>query len=213
MAHVSTYGPALSYHQMPDEEVVRYAKRGHQPAIDHLLHKYKNLVEGRAKAYFMLGADHDDVVQEGMIGLYKAIRDFSDEHLSAFRSFADLCVTRQIISAVKAARRQKHQLLSRSVSLGVPPTPDGEVRSLDDIPEPRPSNPEQLLMGCEFREQVLHQVQQILSDLECEVLWAYIQGQTYQEISTQLGCTVKRIDNALQRAKKKMARKLRWQLA
>jgi len=212
MAHADSHEAALGYQYMPDEEVVLHAKRGCQPAVEHLLRKYRNLVEGKAKSYFMMGAEQEDVVQEGMIGLYKAIRDFSDEHLSAFRSFADLCVTRQIISAVKAARRQKHQLLSKSTSFDLPLGSDDGARPVEELAEHRSANPEQILLSWEFRDQVLRQVQQILSELECQVLWSYIQGQTYQEISDQLGCTVKRIDNALQRAKKKMARKLKWQL-
>jgi RNA polymerase sporulation-specific sigma factor len=194
---------------MPDEEVVFLAKRGSQPAVEHLLRKYRNLVEGRAKCYFMLGAEHDDVVQEGMIGLFKAIRDFSTDHLSAFRSFADLCVTRQIISAVKAARRQKHQLLTGSLSLDTPPSTEDGVWASEEIAEARPCDPSELLLDWEFHDYVFGEVQRMLSELECRVLWSYVQGRTYQEISVELGCSTKRIDNALQRAKRKMARRLR----
>lgn len=120
MAGPGHRGVALPFRQMRDEEVIAHAQAGSAGATEHLLTKYRGLVEGKARSYYLAGADHEDVVQEGMIGLYKAIRDFSELGLSAFRSFAELCVTRQIISAVKTATRHKHQVFNQCLSLDAP---------------------------------------------------------------------------------------------
>src|SRR5437016_2840108 len=129
----------IRFHQMRDEEVVIYARSGHRGATEHLLGKYRHLVESKARSYFLAGADHEDVVQEGMIGLYKAIRDFRDDRLARFRAFAELCVTRQIITAVKTATRQKHVPLNGYVSLHGPIVDsDGDGSLLDCIADERP---------------------------------------------------------------------------
>jgi RNA polymerase sporulation-specific sigma factor len=166
-------------------------------------------VEGKAKSYFLIGADHEDVVQEGMIGLFKAIRDFSDGNLAAFRSFAELCITRQIITAVKAATRQKHSLLNTYVSVEMPVADSDDEPPLREVlAETRPSDPQELFLCREFRCEVDGQIRKRLSPLEAAALRRYIAGRTYGDIARELGCGVKQIDNALQRAKKKMSHSL-----
>lgn len=196
---------------MGDEELVQRAKSGHQLATERLLSKYRALVEGKARAYFLAGADHDDVVQEGMIGLYKAIRDFSHDNLSAFRSFAELCITRQIITAVKAAARQKHIPLNAYTSIDVPvDEEDSSVTLRDCVAAQRRYQPEELVIGREFGAEIRRHMARELSGLEAEALLRYIDGQTYHDIARALGRQVKQIDNALQRAKKKMGRNIRF---
>jgi RNA polymerase sporulation-specific sigma factor len=195
--------------RMADEEVVAQAKRGSLWATEHILRKYRHLVEGKAKSYFLLGADHEDVVQEGMIGLFKAIRDFSGDNLAAFRSFAELCVTRQIITAVKTATRHKHSLLNTYVSVELSSAEHDDEPALRDLLiEDHPSDPQEVFLCREFRSEVDGQIRQVLSPLEAEALRRYIEGKSYQDIARDLRCGVKQVDNALQRAKKKMGRSL-----
>ena len=202
--------PYLPLSGMGDEELVRRAKGGYEPATERLLSKYRSLVEGKARAYFLIGADHEDVVQEGMIGLYKAIRDFSQENLSAFRSFAELCITRHIITAVKAAARQKHCPLNSYLSIDVPAADDDPTCTLRDcVAAQRRLQPEEQLLGRELRAEVCRHISRELSPLEAEALLRYIEGLTYHDIARALGRQVKQIDNALQRAKKKLGRNLR----
>jgi RNA polymerase sporulation-specific sigma factor len=175
-----------------------------------LLRKYRHLVEGKARTYFLVGADHEDVVQEGMIGLYKAIRDFSHRRcLSPFRSFADLCITRQIITAIKTATRQKHWLLNTCVSIDAPLEEDGEERNLADLLPQRPAGePERIVLGAQLQREVRDRIVLDLSELEASALLSYMEGHSYQEIAQKLARDVKQIDNALQRAKKKLGRSL-----
>ncbi len=197
------------YCYMADEEVVLHARGGSLPATEHLLGKYRSLVEGKARAYYVAGAERDDVIQEGMIGLFKAIRDFSSDQLSAFKTFAELCITRQIITAIKTATRQKHRLLNTYIPLDTPIGSEDEHRTLaDTICEYPSEGPEELLLRREFQGRALRLMRQGLSRLEGKVLMLYIDGKSYEEIGKELGCSVKQVDNALQRAKKKMARKL-----
>lgn len=210
MADVSSLWRRYGFQQMPDEEVVARAKQGSLRATEHILRKYRSLVEGKARSYFLLGADHEDVVQEGMIGLFKAIRDFSEENLSAFRSFAELCITRQIITAVKTATRQKHALLNTYVSMELPLAErEDEPLLREVIMEERSSDPQELVLNEEFRSAVDGQIRQCLSPLEAAALRRYIEGKTYGDIARELNRDIKQIDNALQRAKKKMGRSLR----
>lgn len=202
------------FHRMPDEEVVARAKGGSLWATEHILRKYRHLVEGKAKSYFLLGADHEDVVQEGMIGLFKAIRDFSDGNLAAFRSFAEMCITRQIITAVKAATRQKHSLLNTYVSIEMPAVDSDDEPALRDVfVEARPSDPQELYLYRDFHTRVDGAIRRSLSELEAETLRRYIEGKSYGDIARELGCGVKQVDNALQRAKKKMGRSLLAEMA
>jgi len=191
---------------MEDEDVVIFARAGSRSAAEHLLTKYRALVEGKARTYYLVGAEHDDVVQEGMIGLYKAIRDFSTERLSAFRSFAELCVTRQMITAIKTATRRKHRLFNQCLSLDSPVLGEGEQLDLhESLVDAGALNPEQAVLARSFCQQVLGRVHEVLSDLEAQVLARYLQGMTYRGISEDLRCGTKQVDNALQRAKRKLA--------
>ena len=189
---------------MTDEEAVVLAQNGDGQALAYLLNKYKNFVRSKARSYFLIGADHEDIVQEGMIGLYKAIRDFQPSRLTTFRSFAELCVKRQIITAIKAATRQKHVPLNSYVSLNKPLYDDESDRTLLDVIEGRVTNPEELYISQEDLARIQTQISEVLSDLERQVLDAFMDGKSYQEIAELLGRHVKSIDNALQRVKRKL---------
>ena len=192
------------YVPMTDEEVAALAQQGDGQALAYLLNKYKNFVRSKARSYFLIGADHEDIVQEGMIGLYKAIRDFQPERLASFRSFAELCVKRQIITAIKAATRQKHVPLNSYVSLNKPLYDEESDRTLMDVIEGRVTNPEDLYISQEDLNRIQTQISEVLSDLERRVLEAFMDGKSYQEIAELLGRHVKSIDNALQRVKRKL---------
>ncbi|MBM3501177.1 MAG: RNA polymerase sporulation sigma factor SigH [Armatimonadetes bacterium] len=192
-----------------DEELVFRARRGRRSAVDELLRRYRGLVESKARLYYLAGADHEDVVQEGMIGLFKAVRDFSGAHAGVFRSFADLCVTRQIITAVKAASRQKHVALNSYISVHGPAAPcDPEQCLIDILAERREPTPEDAVAHRDLQEQITGRVNSELSLLEGRALRLYLQGRSYSEIAGALRCNVKQIDNALQRAKRKITRSL-----
>ena len=197
------------YQQMNDEQVVELCHQGDSEAEEYLLNKYKNFVRAKARSYFLIGADHEDIVQEGMIGLYKAIRDFKPEKLSSFRAFAELCITRQIITAIKTATRQKHIPLNSYVSLNKPLYDEESDRTLlDVIMEGRISDPEELIINRENLGNIHNKISEVLSGLEQEVLQAYLDGKSYQEIADALGRHVKSIDNALQRVKRKLEKYL-----
>ena len=194
---------------MRDEDLVRLAQQQDGAAMECLLNRYKNFVRTKARSYFLIGADHEDIVQEGMIGLYKAIRDYREEKLKSFRAFAELCITRQIITAIKTATRQKHIPLNNYVSLNRPIYEEDSDRTLlDVISEDAPTNPEEMLINRENLTVIEGRIGEILSDLEKEVLTRYIEGKSYQEISDEMGRHVKSIDNALQRIKRKLLRYL-----
>ena len=197
------------YQQMNDEQVVEMCHQGDSEAEEYLLNKYKNFVRAKARSYFLIGADHEDIVQEGMIGLSKAIRDFKPEKLSSFRAFAELCITRQIITAIKTATRQKHIPLNSYVSLNKPLYDEESDRTLlDVIMEGRISDPEELIINRENLGNIHNKISEVLSGLEQEVLQAYLDGKSYQEIADALGRHVKSIDNALQRVKRKLEKYL-----
>ena len=197
------------YQQMNDEQVVEMCHQGDSEAEEYLLNKYKNFVRAKARSYFLIGADHEDIVQEGMIGLYKAIRDFKPEKLSSFRAFAELCITRQIITAIKTATRQKHIPLNSYVSLNKPLyDEESDHTLLDVIMEGRISDPEELIINRENLGNIHNKISEVLSGLEQEVLQAYLDGKSYQEIADALGRHVKSIDNALQRVKRKLEKYL-----
>ena len=198
------------FENMTDEEIVRLAQQdGQDAALEYLLNKYKNFVRTKARSYFLIGADHEDIVQEGMIGLYKAIRDYREDRLSSFRAFAELCITRQIITAIKTATRQKHIPLNSYVSLNRPIYEEDSDRTLlDVITEDAPSNPEEMLIDREDLSVIEGRIGQMLSDLEKEVLIRYVEGKSYVEISEEMHRHVKSIDNALQRIKRKLQKYL-----
>ncbi|MFC4355400.1 RNA polymerase sporulation sigma factor SigH [Chryseomicrobium palamuruense] len=192
---------------LPDDEILELVHAGNTEALDFLITKYKPLVRMKSKSYFLIGADKEDILQEGMIGLYKAIRDFREEKLTSFRAFAELCITRQIITAIKTATRQKHIPLNSYVSLDKPVYDEESERTLlDTIASTVVDDPEQLLISQESFDFMEEKMGEMLSDLEQQVLMLYIEGQSYQEISEQLNRHVKSIDNALQRVKRKLER-------
>lgn len=192
-----------------DEEVVVEAKEGNIRAQEYLITKYENFVKAKAKSYFLIGADKEDIYQEGMIGLYKAIRDFKPDKLTSFKAFAELCVTRQIITAIKTATRQKHIPLNTYVSLNKPIYEEESDRTLLDVLAGiRITNPEELLISQEEMNHIEGEISKVLSDLELEVLMSYLDGKSYQEIACDLDRHAKSIDNALQRVKRKLEKSL-----
>ncbi len=198
-----------SFQLMLDEEVVTFARRGDDEALEYLINKYKNFVRAKARAYFLIGADREDVIQEGMIGLYKAIRDFRMDKLSSFRAFAELCITRQIITAIKTATRQKHIPLNSYISLNKPIYDEDSDRTLlDVISGTKITDPEELIISREEFNDIEEKMGEILSNLEWKVLMSYLEGKSYQEIAEDLERHVKSIDNALQRVKRKLERYL-----
>jgi RNA polymerase sporulation-specific sigma factor len=194
------------FQSMVDEELVEHIRQKNDLAIDFLMNKYKLLVEKKAKTYFLMGASKEDIIQEGMIGLFKAIRDYNPNKEASFFSFADLCITRQMITAVKAATRQKHMPLNTYVSLNKPSYQDDEDRPelMDSVSNEKISNPEELLIGRENLHIIEHELAKKLSNFEKEVLQLYIDGTSYTEVATIMNKPIKSIDNALQRIKKKV---------
>lgn len=200
---------APEYGEMMDEQIVQLAKNGSQNALDYLIYKYKNFVRAKARSYFLVGADREDIYQEGMIGLYKAIRDFRSDRLASFRAFAELCITRQIITAIKTATRQKHIPLNSYISLNKPIYDEDSDRTLLDVLSgTRVTDPEELIINREEFSDIEQKMGEILSDLEWQVLMAYLEGKSYQEIAIDLCRHVKSIDNALQRVKRKLEKYL-----
>ncbi|HEY8498704.1 MAG TPA: RNA polymerase sporulation sigma factor SigH [Limnochordales bacterium] len=198
-----------AYASLSDEEVAEYAKEGDTLALEYLISKYRNFVRAKARSYFLVGADREDIIQEGMIGLYKAIRDFRSDKLASFRAFAELCVTRQMITAIKTATRQKHIPLNSYVSLNKPIYDEESDRTLMDvITSTRVSDPEELVISREEYNDIESKMGEFLSDLEWKVLNSYLQGKSYQEIADDLSRHVKSVDNALQRVKRKLERYL-----
>ncbi|MCG3085537.1 RNA polymerase sporulation sigma factor SigH [Anoxybacillus sp. LAT_35] len=193
------------YEQLEDEMIVELVHQGDSEALDYLIHKYKNFVRAKARSYFLVGADREDIVQEGMIGLYKAIRDFKEDKQSSFKAFAELCITRQMITAIKMATRQKHIPLNCYVSLDKPIYEDDSARTLMDVLSgTKITNPEELIINREEFNHIEEKMTELLSDLERKVLLLYLEGRSYQEISEELNRHVKSIDNALQRVKRKL---------
>ncbi|MFF2754648.1 RNA polymerase sporulation sigma factor SigH [Psychrobacillus sp. NPDC058041] len=192
---------------LQDEELVEMVHQGNTEALDYLITKYRSFVRMKGRSYFLIGADREDIHQEGMIGLYKAIRDFKEEKLSSFRAFAELCITRQIITAIKTATRQKHIPLNSYVSLDKPIYDEESDRTLMDmIAGSVIDDPEELIINREDYNYMEGKMSEILSELEQQVLVLYLDGQSYQEISEELNRHVKSIDNALQRVKRKLER-------
>ena len=191
-----------------DDELVLRARAGDDAALEHLLNRYKNFARVKARSYFLIGADKEDIVQEGMIGLYKAIRDFRPDKQSSFRAFAELCITRQIITAIKTATRQKHIPLNSYVSLTRPVQQEdgGEPDRVlvDVLTQGTNSDPVELVISREEVDSMQTSFREILSDLEAKVLHLYLEGKSYQDISEVLKRRVKSIDNALQRIKRKV---------
>lgn len=199
----------LCYEKMSDEQVAECARNNDGKASEYILNKYKNFVRSKARSYFLIGADREDIIQEGMIGLYKAVRDYRTEKQTSFKAFAELCITRQIITAIKTATRQKHRPLNSYISLNKPVYDEESDRTLIDvITSTKVLNPEDIVIDKENFDLIEGKMGEILSDLELKVLSAYLDGKSYQEISDELKRRVKSVDNALQRVKAKLEKYL-----
>lgn len=196
----------ISFEHFTDKELIAHVRDENDAALDFLMRKYRMLVERKAKSYFLMGASQDDIVQEGLIGLFKAIRDYKTDKEASFYSFADLCITRQMISAVKAATRQKHMPLNKYVSLDKPVFDENSDKAalFEVMPSKKVINPEDVYIGEESKHFIEAALNERLSQLEKEVLEYYIDGISYVEIAEIMDKPVKSIDNALQRIKKKV---------
>src|SRR5438876_604258 len=196
----------LASSELSDDALVARYRDGDASALDALLERYRRFVRSKARGYFLVGADFDDIEQEGMIGLYKAVRDFRDDRQASFRAFAELCITRQIITAIKTATRQKHQPLNQYVSIsGVRGGDDPSERSVERLlDDHNVADPADEVVSGERMGAMRDSMAQLLSGLEVDVLRLYVEGRSYQEIGDQLGRHVKSIDNALQRIKRKL---------
>lgn len=192
----------INYEELKDEEVVALAQNGDKRAVDFILNKYKDFVEIRSLPYFMAGGERDDLVQEGLIGLYKAIKSYSDERKANFKTFAEICVVRQMISAVKSSTRKKNSPLNHYISIHVPEEEMDTISGkLIDI---KNSDPESMLIEKEAADGMQDKINSILSDFEAEVLGYYLSGISYKEIAESIGKPAKAVDNALCRIKKKI---------
>ena len=194
------------FDSMTDEEIALLAQQGDADASEYLLNKYKNFVRSKARSYFLVGADHEDIVQEGMIGLFKAFRDFRPDKLASFHAFAEICVTRQIITAIKTATRQKHIPLNSYVSIYASASDNPEENGLsivDTIEAGKESNPELMILGEEYTNAFEEELKEKLSKLERKVLYLHLQGMEYLKIAEFMDKSPKTIDNALQRIKAK----------
>ena len=192
-----------------DDNMVFRAKAGDEKSLNHILRKYRNFVRSKAKPFFIVGADKEDILQEGMIGLFKAIRDYDEEKTVSFRAFAELCVTRQIITAVKAATRQKHIPLNSYISLNKPMSEEDPDKTLMDMMKnSHISDPEQLIISKEEMKLIEEKTKEMLSEFETRVLSLYLKGYSYNEISEKLCKHPKSVDNALQRIKRKFEKYL-----
>jgi len=195
-----------SYEKMTDEELIHRLREGQSDITDYIMNKYKYLVRKKANAMFLIGGDTDDLIQEGMIGLFKAIRDYNEDKETSFYSFADLCVSRQIYNAIEASQRKKHQPLNTYVSLNADIDDEHEISLLDVLTSIESLNPEQLLIDRENLAAVEEQIDKRLSSMEKEVIQHYLQGMNYHQIAEILGRQPKSIDNALQRIKGKLSK-------
>jgi RNA polymerase sporulation-specific sigma factor len=193
-------------HELSDDDLVARFQGGDDLSVQVLLDRYRRFARAKARGYFLVGADSDDIEQEGLIGLYKAARDFRSDRQSSFRAFAELCITRQVITAVKTATRQKHQPLNQYVSIsGVRGSDDASERSVEDLLEDHYiADPAETVVSNERMDSMRQSMAEMLSGLEVDVLRLYVEGKSYHEIGEHLGRHVKSIDNALQRIKRKL---------
>ena len=193
--------------EFADEYLVALAKRGQADAYERIVRRYRGFVRLKASAYFMLGGESDDLIQEGLLGLFKAVRDFRTDRESSFRNFAELCITRQIITAVKTASRNKHSPLNQYVSFGQTPAAAGDSETtLEEILPGAPINdPANQVIATEELSSLVACLASVLSDLESRVLSLYLDGYSYEVIGERLECDTKTVDNALQRVKRKVA--------
>jgi RNA polymerase sporulation-specific sigma factor len=195
--------------ELEDNELVERVRSGDERCVEVLLSRYRNFARSKARSYFLAGSDKEDVVQEGMIGLFKAIRDFDLTQDTPFRAFAELCISRQILTAIKTANRQKHQPLNSSISLDAPAysgDSDSDRSIGDHLVAPQINDPVELVISAEEIEAIRDNMSETLTELEGDVLRLYMDGKSYEEIAGALGNHVKSIDNALQRIKRKLQR-------
>ena len=192
--------------ELDDTYLVALAKRGSADAYARIIKRYKGFVRLKASSYFLLGGDSEDLIQEGLVGLYKAIRDFRSDRESSFRNFAELCITRQIITAVKTASRNKHSPLNQYVSFAQTPAAagDSETTLEEVLPGPSSEDPAQRVIASEELQALVACMSSVLSDLESRVLSLYLDGHSYEAIGERLECDTKTVDNALQRVKRKV---------
>jgi len=195
--------------EFSDDALVVLARHGEVDALNLLLERYRRFARAKARCYFLAGGDLDDIEQEGLIGLYKAVRDFRSDRQSSFRAFAELCITRQIITAIKTATRQKHRPLNTYVSMfGVGSVDDAGERLIEGLLDQQVADPADAVVSEEDMAELRGLLAEVLSGLEVDVLRLYVEGWTYQEIGVELGRQVKSIDNALQRIKRKLEARL-----
>jgi RNA polymerase sporulation-specific sigma factor len=200
------YSPQKLQRELADLQLVMRARNGDQRSLDELIRRYSGFVRLKASSYFLAGGDAEDLIQEGLIGLYKAVRDFSPEK-SSFRSFAELCVTRQIITAIKTATRYKHAPLNSYVSFSHTPAgqeSDGDCTLGDALPGPSVDDPSVCVISTEELQSLVFTLGSGLSKLEADALKLYLEGESYETMAERLGCDTKTIDNALQRVKRKV---------
>jgi RNA polymerase sporulation-specific sigma factor len=192
--------------ELDDGYLVALAKRGSADAYDRIVKRYRGFVRLKASSYFLLGGDSDDLIQEGLLGLYKAVRDFRTDRESSFRNFAELCITRQIITAVKTASRNKHAPLNQYVSFAQTPAAagDSETTLEEVLPGPSSEDPSERVIASEELQSLVSCLSSVLSELESRVLSLYLDGHSYEEIGERLECDTKTVDNALQRVKRKV---------
>jgi RNA polymerase sporulation-specific sigma factor len=199
----------LNYETLADEQLLLRLREGDAGAEDALYARYKQIVRSKARTYFLIGADREDIIQEGMIGLYKAVMDYQFDKQSSFRSFAELCITRQIITAIKAATRKKHMPLNTYISFNRSVYEGENERPLIDVlTSTRITDPEEVLIGRENYAAVADSIEHSLSKLERNALGYYLFGYSYQQIADALGISTKSVDNAIQRVKKKLEARL-----
>ena len=195
-----------AYNGLTDEQLVKQAQSGNLDAEEYLIRKYKDMVRKRSQLYFIIGADTEDVVQEGMIGLFKAIKSYREQRDTSFHTFAELCITRQIITAIKVASRMKHSPLNTSISLNRPLSDDDDAESTLEQTLRSDSNfdPEAQIMLKDAMKSIISNEEKLFSTFEMQVWNEYLQGKDYKAIAENLGKSVKAVDNAIQRTKKKI---------
>ena len=209
MARLSAY--SQSQPRVEDYYLIALAKQGHTEAYDQIVRRYYGFVRLKASSYFLAGGDADDLIQEGLVGLYKAVRDYRTDRESSFRNFAELCITRQIITAVKTATRNKHTPLNQYVSFSSTPAGAGDdVPTLDQmLPGPTVHDPVNQVISSEELRSLVGCLSTALSELESRVLGLYLDGYSYEQVGERLDCDTKTVDNALQRVKRKVGAHLR----
>ena len=202
-----------NYDKMSDEELIEIIKSGDKNAQEYLIDKYKDLVNMKVGKYFMIGSERDDIVQEGLIGLYKAIKSYSDDKKNSFKTFANMCIERQLITAIKSSNRQKHMPLNSYLSLNTKAYEDDEESNILDVFDSHQvEDPLDTITKKEYYKTVEKAIDESLSDFEKQVLKRYIQGESYVQIAEKLDSPVKSVDNAIQRIRKKASKNIEVEL-